>query len=180
MISGVLPRSYLRRVELKRIYAKRYREKYGELIRIRHKKWLQDHEGKNTEYHRSWKSKMKNQNPEKWEKWMKAQRDRYALYKSKNVDYVKQKNRERLSRYYEEKRELINRSKMMPCKDCGIQYNPWIMQFDHLDPKNKKFTIGGGKISSFNLEEVREEISKCEVVCSNCHHNRTHKRKLPK
>lgn len=72
-------------------------------------------------------------------------------------------------------RELISRYKMKPCADCGIQYNPWIMQFDHLDPSQKKFTIG--EMRKLGVEVVRAEIEKCDIVCANCHQERTHANK---
>lgn len=68
--------------------------------------------------------------------------------------------------------ELINRYKLKPCADCGVQYNPWVMDFDHLG--EKKFTIANGYHK--NLETVKAEIAKCEVVCSNCHRERTYHR----
>jgi hypothetical protein len=75
---------------------------------------------------------------------------------------------------YAQARELINRSKTRPCFDCGIQYAPWVMQFDHRDPLNKNFTIGvsGFRRSPFS---IKEEMEKCDVVCANCHAERTHK-----
>lgn len=59
---------------------------------------------------------------------------------------------------------------------CGIQYSSWVMQFDHRDPSIKKYTICNMKFRS--LEKVREEISKCDVVCANCHAERTHRQRL--
>jgi hypothetical protein len=79
---------------------------------------------------------------------------------------------------YQENREIINREKARPCVDCGIQYNPWIMQFDHRDPKDKAFAIGAGKIPS--REALIAEIKKCQVVCSNCHAERSHKQRIEK
>jgi hypothetical protein len=60
-----------------------------------------------------------------------------------------------------------------PCKDCGETYPYYVMHFDHL--QDKKFNIG----SSTNLSRASLliEISKCEIVCANCHAERTHKRR---
>lgn len=73
-------------------------------------------------------------------------------------------------------REYIKKLKTKtPCADCGINYPYWIMQFDHL--RDKEFTIGlSGNHSS--MTRVLEEIDKCEIVCANCHANRTHMRKF--
>jgi hypothetical protein len=63
------------------------------------------------------------------------------------------------------------------CADCGENYPYWIMEFDHIFD-NKNFTIGQFSSKTVNLDIIKEEISKCEVVCSNCHKNRTFNRKI--
>jgi hypothetical protein len=51
------------------------------------------------------------------------------------------------------------------------------MDFDHLDSKTKKWNLSQWTRFA-NKELLLEEISKCEVVCSNCHRIRTYNRKL--
>jgi len=73
------------------------------------------------------------------------------------------------------KRQMyLNRLKTTPCKDCGRQYNPWQMQFDHRNPEEKLFGIASFK--NVSLEVLNLEIAKCDVVCANCHADRTHNR----
>ena len=62
------------------------------------------------------------------------------------------------------------------CVDCGENYPYWILEFDHL--KDKNFTIAQFRSTTMSLEVVKEEIDKCDVVCSNCHKNRTFNRSL--
>ena len=62
------------------------------------------------------------------------------------------------------------------CADCGENYPYWILEFDHL--KDKNFTIAQFRCTTMSLEIVKEEIEKCDVVCSNCHKNRTFNRSL--
>ena len=59
-----------------------------------------------------------------------------------------------------------------PCTDCKENYPYWMMDFDHLH--NKTFTISQSSATTSDLEKIKEEVKKCEVVCSNCHRNRTH------
>ena len=61
-----------------------------------------------------------------------------------------------------------------PCTDCGDCFPYYVMDFDHLG--NKSFAISRYKHSTNSLERVREEIAKCELVCSNCHRIRTFRR----
>ena len=74
-----------------------------------------------------------------------------------------------------ERRELIQQLKSVPCADCGVQYPPYVMDFDHL--RDKEFNISE-KICGFgvNIKRLQDEVAKCDVVCSNCHRIRTHAR----
>lgn len=71
------------------------------------------------------------------------------------------------------KRDALNALKDVPCKDCGGSFPPYVMDFDHLG--DKKFGIADG-MTIFTLDELLEEVKKCDVVCSNCHRIRTHSR----
>ena len=62
------------------------------------------------------------------------------------------------------------------CADCKENYPYWILEFDHLG--NKEFNISRYKTHTASLNKVKEEIQKCEVVCSNCHKNRTFNRRI--
>lgn len=53
-----------------------------------------------------------------------------------------------------------------PCIICG-ESEPCCIDFHHINPSDKNFTIGK-KIGS-SKEKLLEEISKCVCVCSNCH-----------
>lgn len=59
------------------------------------------------------------------------------------------------------------------CMDCGIK-DPRVLEFDHRLNENKKFDISravSGSTRSWNL--IKQEIDKCDIVCSNCHKIRT-------
>lgn len=88
----------------------------------------------------------------------------------------KEKATERLRDRRSQRRKLIQEAKSnKACVDCGEKYPYWIMQFDHLG--DKLFTIGDTRASrGLALDKIREEIAKCDVVCANCHANRTHSR----
>jgi hypothetical protein len=68
--------------------------------------------------------------------------------------------------------EVIRTTKAKPCADCGVEYPYYVMQFDHLS--DKEFTIGSFK--NVSIKKLLAEIAKCEVVCANCHAERTHAR----
>ncbi len=74
---------------------------------------------------------------------------------------------------YDYNRAVIAMFKQRPCDDCGVQYPPYVMQFDHRDPATKKFDIGSA-VSGKAVETLLAEIMKCDLVCANCHAERTH------
>lgn len=61
-----------------------------------------------------------------------------------------------------------------PCVDCRID-DFRVIHFDHRDPLEKEFEISAGITANINLEELKEEIKKCDVRCANCHMLRTAK-----
>jgi hypothetical protein len=48
------------------------------------------------------------------------------------------------------------------------------MHFDHLDGDMKSAGISQLR----TIAMIDEEVKKCELVCANCHAERTHKRRL--
>lgn len=59
-----------------------------------------------------------------------------------------------------------------PCVDCG-EVDPIVLQFDHLDPQQKKYNIAHAIKLGFAWARVLDEIEKCVVRCANCHTRRT-------
>jgi hypothetical protein len=60
------------------------------------------------------------------------------------------------------------------CADCNISYPPYVLDFDHL--RDKEFGISRAIYKGTALSKIKQEIKKCEIVCSNCHRVRTYKR----
>lgn len=64
--------------------------------------------------------------------------------------------------------------KHKPCLDCGKQYEPFCMDFDHLD--SKMLSVTRMVLNNATESKVLEEIAKCELVCALCHNTRTQRR----
>lgn len=73
----------------------------------------------------------------------------------------------------EERKQLVSSLKDRPCTDCGIRYPHYVMDFDHVTG-DKHANVSAMKFMT--LGKLLTEISKCEVVCSNCHRIRTYLR----
>jgi hypothetical protein len=77
------------------------------------------------------------------------------------------KNRNRLSDVILEIKEIKK------CLICG-EDNPMVLEFDHIEPGDKKETISQMARVGVKPETIRQEIYKCRVLCSNCHQVKTH------
>jgi hypothetical protein len=65
---------------------------------------------------------------------------------------------------------------LKPCADCKVPHPYWRLDFDHLPGNKKMFNLAYAKKVG-SMKRVIEEIQKCEVVCANCHRDRTHMRR---
>jgi hypothetical protein len=102
----------------------------------------------------------------------------YKSWYSKNSTTHKINTQNRTKTYRQDFRTFLDSVKDVPCKDCGVKYPPYVMDFDHRDPSEKLMGVGDTYryASSVISDEVKEEIKKCDIVCSNCHRERTHSR----
>lgn len=50
------------------------------------------------------------------------------------------------------------------------------MDFDHITGDKDRSVIEMA-FAAVSVEKLQAEIDKCEIVCSNCHRNRTHMRR---
>ena len=54
------------------------------------------------------------------------------------------------------------------CEKCG-DGRIYVLDFHHIDSSQKKFNIGTEAWRQRNIDEIKKEIEKCVVLCSNCH-----------
>lgn len=64
-------------------------------------------------------------------------------------------------------RKVIEEAKDAPCFDCGHRFPPVCMDFHHIEEDGKSFRLGSS--SNRSLAAVLAEISKCVLLCANCH-----------
>lgn len=88
-----------------------------------------------------------------------------------------QNRNEWLKKAYRDTKQFLIELRSVPCTDCGIQYDWWIMEFDHTRGI-KKFNVTSCGSKNRKSQALLDEIEKCDVVCANCHSNRTYVRNL--
>ena len=61
------------------------------------------------------------------------------------------------------------------CADCG-EYDFAVLTYDHVRGK-KKMDISSMAAQGYSIEAIQEEMTKCQVVCFNCHMRRENERR---
>jgi hypothetical protein len=61
-----------------------------------------------------------------------------------------------------------------PCKDCGVHFEACQMDFDHTGEKTGGIAWLLSKGAT--LGAIQSEIARCDLVCANCHRERTQAR----
>lgn len=111
----------------------------------------------------AWKIKSKGRRNSYCRSCQKEYRQRH--YKDNHSQY-----RERISQWKkDQKTQFYDWLSLQSCKDCG-NCDTRVLECDHLS--DKEFGISS-KIGTYSFERLMIEISKCDIVCANCHRIRT-------
>ena len=72
------------------------------------------------------------------------------------------------------RRTYIQEKKNVPCADCGQSFPPFVMDFDHVPERGRRsFEISRWASGNGKHDLIDAELTKCDVVCANCHRFRT-------
>lgn len=85
-----------------------------------------------------------------------------------------------LARHKRNKDYIIKLKEQSGCKDCGVKYPYYILEFDHLVARNGSPTTIAELSSKFGLKELKKLVARCDIVCANCHNARGHRRIIKK
>lgn len=107
--------------------------------------------------------------PEYSRAWREIHKERLSIDRKKK--YKEREGRRK------RRSELINTYKVgKGCSECGYNKHPSALDFDHLDPADKKFTISH-RLDLSTVKTLFKEIRKCRILCANCHRIHTTKEK---
>jgi hypothetical protein len=73
--------------------------------------------------------------------------------------------------------KLLDELRCVPCIDCGQVFPPYVMQFDHRDPATKSHLVTQ-MTGRAGTARILAEVAKCDIVCANCHRDRTFRRRI--
>jgi hypothetical protein len=72
----------------------------------------------------------------------------------------------------EQLREFYTQLKAnLECTQCG-ESHPATLQFHHREPQKKEFVLSAAVRQGYSIERIKREITKCTVLCANCHAKR--------
>lgn len=89
-------------------------------------------------------------------------------YKEERRKLANKKTVIRLGNLRKNNRQLLINLKGGKCIKCGYNRCIFALDFHHRDPLNKQFNLSSINLSK-NLEVLKKEVDKCDVLCSNCH-----------
>lgn len=92
-----------------------------------------------------------------------------------NCHRIRTAYRRPLSKKFGKFRERLEIYKVKACLDCGLQFSPVVMDFDHVHGE-KILPIADMREKAWS--QVLLELQKCELVCACCHRVRTRNRAL--
>lgn len=95
-----------------------------------------------------------------------------AQWRAKNRSGQQQVAREISAQSRAAVRALVDAAKSIPCAECGLTFDPICMDFDHRPGEVKVRNVSQMR----DIEQIKLEIAKCDVVCANCHRLRTKQR----
>lgn len=183
-------------------YNKKYREKNREKLKEYEKKRYIQRKEKMKEYKKRPEVKARinaSHKTLKFKAYLKQYRQRPEV-KAKRRNYLERtreqtnatarkylKSHPQMIEYYKGYRKNIRQEflstykKSKCCELCGYNEYPEILQFHHINKKNKSFDIANKVRTLSALKVVKSEVDKCILLCPNCHswlHFNEHKKKI--
>lgn len=152
--------------EQEREYQRKYRRENRERLNAYKREWKR----KNRTTLKVKRKDYRERNREKIRKQTRA-------YYLENRDLIHQRKQERQFQYLLEWIEIIeDEGRRFECKYCGYNENASAIEFHHRNPEEKEKKLSywtNQKPTPERIKLLKEEIRKCDIVCS-IHHKEIH------
>lgn len=114
-----------------------------------------------------WKTKEQKQEYDK--QYYLKNREQILENSKQYVEQNREKTREYKRKYKTKQKQLLNDlldSLKIKCSQCE-ETTKYCLEFNHLS--DKFMSISRMRDYAYSIERIKEEISKCDILCSNCH-----------
>jgi hypothetical protein len=92
---------------------------------------------------------------------------------SKRIDYFQNPNSKKLNQASKYVYSILSKASCVDCKNNSFLS----LEFDHVQgKKNRDISFMIGKNKGYSIQDLKDEITKCEIRCANCHREKTLKR----
>jgi len=147
-------------------YYKKYYQLNKEKIGEKRAEYYKLNEEKISEYYKLNKEKI----GEKKAEFYKLNKEKIGEKKAEFYKLNKEKIRKQQREHIKKKRAICLEYLGGKCVKCGTTHN---LQFDHIKREGKKYEITR-KLSN-NFDNLKEELDKCQLLCVDCHLDKTAK-----
>lgn len=94
---------------------------------------------------------------------------RFSVDKTNNSRYCVRCHSAKVKRTRRSKlKQKVIKYKGGKCSKCGYAENASALEFHHVDPNTKEFSISTNALGK-PWEEIVTELDKCILLCANCH-----------
>jgi hypothetical protein len=93
-------------------------------------------------------------------------------YGANRLEYISRNNKRSRALTYTLREQVWQYIAGRACVDCS-EADPVVLDFDHVDPTEKRQTIYRLVHQAYSWNAILAEIEKCEIRCANCHRRRT-------
>lgn len=90
-----------------------------------------------------------------------------------DAEFRDQTMNQRQSRLDRNRQFLLDYMSDKACVECG-ESDVRCLDFDHIKRSDKKNLVTALIRSTYSIETIMDEISKCQILCANCHRKRTY------
>lgn len=83
---------------------------------------------------------------------------------------VRISSKERIKRIDRLIKHKLIQYKRRKCERCGYNKCEGALQFHHINPEEKEFTVSQVNLNeNYTIEKLYKEVDKCLLLCANCH-----------
>lgn len=95
--------------------------------------------------------------------------EHYRKYRSVYIERAKIR-REKLRKEF--RFTILQHLQGKSCVSCN-ENDIRVLEFDHIEAPKKSFTISQAVKLGRSVDELKSELKKCQILCSNCHKKKT-------